>query len=275
METKRLFLKFFLLSYLVFWVLLGLTGLAISLGTPQLLQYILPIVCSWSPTFVFIAIFKRLNPGERLITFLLHQFRPRIDISAMIAVVVAQILIFTAAIYIYSAFNQVGGFSLLSLSAPSVITAFFDSLVRGPLGEEMGWRGYALNALQKRYPPLKAALVLGLIWGFWHAPLWFLTTGYVGFELVQYITYFMVSIVLLSVVITAFYNLNKNLLLPILIHQMFNFLMTLSMADMVGMMRYECAGYLLLAVVLITLNPKKVLLNRDNIPKDRFGRPRG
>jgi membrane protease YdiL (CAAX protease family) len=34
--------------------------------------------------------------------------------------------------------------------------------------EELGWRGFALPALQARYRPLPAGLIVGLGWGLWH-----------------------------------------------------------------------------------------------------------
>ena len=39
------------------------------------------------------------------------------------------------------------------------------------LGEEPGWRGFALPRLQKKHSPLVASLILAPIWALWHLPL--------------------------------------------------------------------------------------------------------
>jgi membrane protease YdiL (CAAX protease family) len=39
------------------------------------------------------------------------------------------------------------------------------------LGEEPGWRGFALPEFQGRYSPLRASLLLAPIWALWHLPL--------------------------------------------------------------------------------------------------------
>jgi membrane protease YdiL (CAAX protease family) len=43
----------------------------------------------------------------------------------------------------------------------------------GPLQEEFGWRGYVFEHLRNKYSALTAAIIAGLLWGSWHAPLFF------------------------------------------------------------------------------------------------------
>jgi uncharacterized protein len=45
----------------------------------------------------------------------------------------------------------------------------------GPLGEELGWRGFLLPRLLDRMKPLSAAMIVGAIWMVWHLPAFFMS----------------------------------------------------------------------------------------------------
>ena len=55
--------------------------------------------------------------------------------------------------------------------------AFVAAIPFGPLGEELGWRGYALPRLQGRYSALSSSLMIGVAWTFWHTPLFWAPAG--------------------------------------------------------------------------------------------------
>src|SRR5690606_1948248 len=60
---------------------------------------------------------------------------------------------------------------------PWIPVIFITSLPFGPLAEELGWRGFALRQLDSKKDFVKSSLIIGVIWTFWHAPLFWAATG--------------------------------------------------------------------------------------------------
>ncbi len=104
--------------------------------------------------------------------------------------------------------------------------------------EEPGWRGYALPKLQTRYSAKKASLVLGVIWGVWHWPVFipvyinslnapggspiqaFITA------LVQLVFYIFGTMVGEAFIYTWLYNHTRSMFLCILLHVFHNMAVT-------------------------------------------------
>jgi membrane protease YdiL (CAAX protease family) len=75
----------------------------------------------------------------------------------------------------------------------------------GALGEETGWRGYALPQLQRRFSPLASSLILAVLWFGWHLPQFFVIATYRDFSPVQYVGMFL-GLACGAVVLTWLYN---------------------------------------------------------------------
>jgi len=99
-------------------------------------------------------------------------------------------------------------------------------IITGPLSEEIGWRGLALDKLQAKWSSLVASLTLGLFWSLWHLPLFFLKNNLYyewGFGTVAF-WLFLLRMPMLSLLMTWVYNNNqRSILSAILMHFTFNF----------------------------------------------------
>ena len=88
----------------------------------------------------------------------------------------------------------------------------------GPLGEEPGWRGFALPRLRQRYGWATASGVLGLFWVGWHLPL-FLLPAWSSSSLLGYAG---IVLGLSTIMALAGARSENNILVAIVLHGTFN-----------------------------------------------------
>jgi membrane protease YdiL (CAAX protease family) len=91
----------------------------------------------------------------------------------------------------------------------------------GALGEEPGWRGYALPRLLRLMSARAAAMLLGFVWAVWHLPAFFLgSLSQSGIDFVPYL----LNVMAFSILMTLIYvRSNGNVLWAgIVPHMMFN-----------------------------------------------------
>jgi membrane protease YdiL (CAAX protease family) len=102
------------------------------------------------------------------------------------------------------------------VSAGGVPVLLLVSLWLFLLTEESAWRGFALPRLQARMQPVAAALVLGVLWGLWHIPLFLIADS---FQSTIPFAGFLLSIVATSVLISWIFNHTRgSVLLASLFH---------------------------------------------------------
>ncbi|MEZ5012151.1 MAG: CPBP family intramembrane glutamic endopeptidase, partial [Bacteroidales bacterium] len=136
---------------------------------------------------------------------------------------------------------------IMELPGREVLTLLLAILISGPLGEELGWRGFALPLMLKRQSAISAALLLGLIWGLWHLPSFFMS-GLPQVEL--QIPVFIIAALSLSVIVTwIFVNTNYNLFLTFLFHYTLNFTYTLVGSAFIYMTMVQVVIALLVLVI--------------------------
>lgn len=110
-------------------------------------------------------------------------------------------------------------------TAPTLLTALITVVIILFIGgglEEFGWRGYALDRMQTGQNAVVASLVLGLFWGVWHLPLFFIE-GTVQHDAGIPVWEFVLQTMVLSLLYTWLYNNTAgSLLVAILFHTIGN-----------------------------------------------------
>jgi membrane protease YdiL (CAAX protease family) len=140
-------------------------GLRFSLAaaSPSLLLYLLGLA---APAVAALAL---SGPAGRW-RFLGSVLRPRGSAGIYVVALVAQAGVLAVA---WALLRATGERAPLVLAPASAFPFLALGQVWVVLGEELGWRGFALPRLEQRLSPRHATLVLGVAWGVWHAPMFF------------------------------------------------------------------------------------------------------
>lgn len=157
-----------------------------------------------------------------------------------------------------------------------MVAVFFGG---GPFPEEIGWRGFALPQMQSKFGPLKATLLIGVLWALWHLP-HFLTPAQKGGPgsdlslLYVNLPIFIVMCLAISIILTWVYNCNHgNLFIVMLVHASINTFSLiqpylanpdLKSSDLIFMI-----GLVLFALILLFLTHGK--LGYEYFSKSEFG----
>jgi membrane protease YdiL (CAAX protease family) len=146
----------------------------------------------------------------------------------------------------------------------------------GPLSEELGWRGYGLDALQARRSALLSSLIVGFLWSAWHIPLFFVRNSdnfYYdwGFGTLMF-WLFLLRMTLFSVPMAWVYNNSgRSILSAILLHFAYNFTFSLVYPVPETMHMVGTVLMLALAVVIVIGWGSDTLTGRAQEPAN--GRP--
>ncbi|TVR74675.1 MAG: CPBP family intramembrane metalloprotease [Spirochaetaceae bacterium] len=242
--------QYVIYSYLLFWVMIiGLGGVASMIfRAPPAVMNAITVLCSWSPTIVLFLMLKKLRPGMTVGGFYKQAFKEKLSVPLLAATPVIVFGIFFSAVMIVS-LVQGTAFST-QIAIPSALGGMILlTALQGPSGEESGWRGYLRLELEERFGFMKGNLVLGLIWTFWHTPLWFIASSFTGIHLLIYIASNVIVMTALTFMMGIFMKRCNNLFIPFWIHFCFN----LSLRFFAGGIHFFAVISVLYAVVILVL----------------------
>ncbi|MBS7614886.1 CPBP family intramembrane metalloprotease [Candidatus Bathyarchaeota archaeon] len=138
------------------------------------LVFVFVIVGGISPTIAALIVAKLEFRGDGA-EYLFSQFgRKGFSKWWFLAAVLVPLVLAVCSVLLLSTFGGSYTLDLMKLTefAPILITSFLMNM-----WEEIGWRGYALPALQKKHNALVSSLIVGVFWALWHWPLLQLKTA--------------------------------------------------------------------------------------------------
>lgn len=205
---------FFLLAYAFTWIVLSPAYFIRPLPVPLVA---LVAVAQFGPSLAAFGLTIRSSGWPGAGRLAKRALRFRIPLPWLLVVLVLPASLAAAAFYFNILLGNPSPSTPLLAQPIAILTSFFFIFfMQGPVPEEFGWRGYALDRLQAHWSALSSSLILGLVWGLWHLPLFFIpgvSQSYMPFWS------FLIMTVALAVLITWVYNnTGGNLLAVLLFH---------------------------------------------------------
>jgi membrane protease YdiL (CAAX protease family) len=171
--TTRAFpLKFFILAFAFTWFFWGLQLLAVRGVIPTLPG--LTVIGTLGPMVAAVILTAQQSGRAGLRSLLGRVVRWRVAPIWYAVALLGPLVLTLAAIALHVALGgQPPSLAALIGALPILLIYVVYMLIFVALGEEVGWRGYALPALQARYSALISSVILGVMWCLWHLPQFF------------------------------------------------------------------------------------------------------
>lgn len=212
-RNRRALVLFFVLAYLLPWLIWGTTiaesrGL-LSFHIPQSLAFWIGLTVATYTTAAITGGWPAVKDILlRLIRWRVHPiwYVVALGITGLLSLIAIGIYL------VIGGTNQIG----VLLTSQDLLPALLFQIFFFLLTEETAWRGFALPRLQASYSALNASLILGVLWGFWHLPL-FLIPG--SFQSTLPLAGFLLATIAMTIITTWVFNhTHGSVLLVAILH---------------------------------------------------------
>ncbi len=197
---------YFFLAYMISWcffIPLALQEQGLLSGVPGWLH----LAASYGPLLAAFIVAAATVGGAGIKELISCMTRWRVGWNWLAVALLSPVAVFAVVILVLRTFTgtweAASGFGKVAeLPQLGQLSGWLTWIITFGLGEETGWRGFALPRLQARYSARDASFILGLLWAFWHAPAFFYNYD---LSLISAVS-FVVSIVAGALVLTWLYN---------------------------------------------------------------------
>ena len=170
--TRTSPLKFLAVAFAFTWLFWGLGVLGVRGMIPALPG--LTVIGTLGPLVAAVIVTAQEGGREGLRSLLSRVVRWRVAPIWYGVTILGPLAITLAAVALHATLGgRMPSLGALIGALPVVLLTALYMLIFVALGEEVGWRGYALPALQERHNALVSSLILGVLWALWHLPLFF------------------------------------------------------------------------------------------------------
>ena len=214
-------ITFFLLAFAGTWLVLS-PWVFDTFGwieIPDELGIILFILSTFTgPFFAAFYVTGKLEGKEGKKNLWRRIFQMRVGLVWYVAVLFTFLLVWLTA---YNLLYRGAPLAALIANPALMVTAFLPNVLTGllipSLGEEPGWRGFALPRLQKDFGPVLGTLILGTLHGIWHLPALF--TPLLGpFSWDSFLTFVLTAAAGTFIYTWVFNNTRGSVWIAILLH---------------------------------------------------------
>ncbi len=231
--------KYLFITFGISWISWLIVILLMQLGLakyPDLLSGLIGIIGTLGPTISAIILLDGKKNLKNILNFIFNKKEKAYFYLTLFSII------------LILSFGIIGTYNK-EIPLYFIIPLFIYALTFGGGFEELGWRGVLQPNLEKKHSFIVSALITGIIWGLWHAPLQIIQ-GYALFDLSFFP--FMFGIIMFSIFLAYIYRKTNSVFCCAFFHGLYNTLTTIFITNYATLIIE-----LILALISISLYSKE------------------
>lgn len=217
--------SFLIINYIISWSFLYPSYQILKQNAEITPLALIGLIGAYGPSIAAVIVQSVLDK-KKLKALLKRLIQIKSKWRLLLFVIIIPIMLYVVA-YLIAALIYKGDLSIhWVLGLSNIYFWFLVALPFGPMGEELGWRGFLLPKLLEKYSVIQSTIYVGLAWGIWHLA----SFSFPGAAIPEFlpvsvwsILLFCINTIALSMVYTYVHlRSNGSVFMAIILHAFFN-----------------------------------------------------